>query len=545
MIGSSFIDQPCLAYSRQKDESGILKTVPVLSKANFSGGALGTAGSLISGIYANRPVRSDIYLASVFQDLGIVKDAKAEVIGSGAKVLDPIYNLWQVSRNIAYIVMVIVFVVIGLMVMFRSKINPQTVISAQAAIPGLILGLVLITISYFLAGLISDMAFVGTNLVGSYFSQVSGKPEQTQNILNAISTENAVSIFSKYTNIINKDNATEAITPIYNSLDDSEIISPKKILSSFAGLLAAQMIMPVAGLFGGVGQLVGGITAAAFTSLNSTAMIGFAVTLAALAILLYSMFRLIFRLLTAYLGIIFMVITAPFQFLIASMPGRQEIATTWIRNMLANVLIFPSVLAVFYFVAYILGQDFGPIKIADVSGAVSGGGIISPVYAQSGSPIQIGSGTVFPLLGGLNLEFLRTLLAFVALVATPTIPDIIVKSIGKPSEAGHAAGQGVFAVIGAGRGYSDQATKGLGGFAERFGNLKDQPLRWAEQMPDPSDPNKQITVWRESKKSIAGIGSPTMGGLSKLRYSNLGNMVFGKKENSGANTPTTPTTVDD
>ena len=142
MVGSSMISQPCLTY-----QSGI----PVLSKVNLQGGVLGSTTSVIAMLYLNPPVRTADYLASVGQGMGIVKEAKAQVGGSGSGVLSPILKLWEVSRNISYVFMIIVFVVIGLMVMFRNKINPQTVITAQAALPGLVIGLIMITFSYFLA----------------------------------------------------------------------------------------------------------------------------------------------------------------------------------------------------------------------------------------------------------------------------------------------------------------------------------------------------------------------------------------------------------
>jgi len=55
------------------------------------------ATSLIGALYMNPPVRTADYLASVGEGLGIVKEAHAQVSGSGASVLSPILSLWQVS----------------------------------------------------------------------------------------------------------------------------------------------------------------------------------------------------------------------------------------------------------------------------------------------------------------------------------------------------------------------------------------------------------------------------------------------------------------
>jgi len=188
-VGGSVINQPCLNY---------IQGVPVLSSVNTGGGVLGTTTSLIGALYANPPVRTADYLASVGQNFGIVKEAHAQVVGSGAQVLKPILSLWTVSRNISYVIMIIIFVIIGLMVMFRQRINPQTVITAQAALPGLVIGLILITFSYFLAALITDTAYIGTNLVGYYFSAAqpssSGAPPPSSNLVDATKSESVISI---------------------------------------------------------------------------------------------------------------------------------------------------------------------------------------------------------------------------------------------------------------------------------------------------------------------------------------------------------------
>ena len=115
-VGSSVIGKPCLTY-----QNGI----PVLSQVNLQGGALGAGTSLIGLLYKHPPVRTVDYLASVGQGFGFVKAAHAQVSGSGAGVLNPILNLWQASRNIAYVFMIIIFVVIGLMVMFAKPALQQ------------------------------------------------------------------------------------------------------------------------------------------------------------------------------------------------------------------------------------------------------------------------------------------------------------------------------------------------------------------------------------------------------------------------------------
>src|SRR3989338_2336972 len=169
----------CLEYRMYKDAQGMIRSTPYLSNVNTSNGVLGVTLSMIGEVISTPPIRSSEFIANFGEQLGI-KSAHAQVGGSGSGVLAPIFKLWEVSRNIAYLAMIIIFIIVGLMVMFRQKLNPQTVVSIQMALPGLVIGLVMITFSYFLASLISDIAFVGTNVVGYYFSlaQDGGTPTQ-------------------------------------------------------------------------------------------------------------------------------------------------------------------------------------------------------------------------------------------------------------------------------------------------------------------------------------------------------------------------------
>ena len=392
--GFSITGQPCLTYKLQKDAQGAIQSVPILGQANLSGGALGAVTSLLGIMFTNPPIRTANYLASVEDSLGIVKEVHAQVGGSGAKVLDPVLKLWQVSRNMAYLVMIIIFVVIGLMIMFRQRINPQTVITAQAALPGLVIGLILITFSYFSAALITDLAFVGTNVVGSYFSAAQ-TPSPNSNLVDTLKDKNVLSIMSTFVGATGQGDLQNAVGEIISELGRG----PELIIKTFASFLAYQYSYQFAevpataisgaicGIAGGLGALnplaqLTGTTATtvallpnciAHATIVGKTVVGAAAATAAfaapafviswalyvilIAILIYTMFKLLFRLVNNFLAIIFYTVTAPFYFLVASLPGRQGIATGWILNMLCNVLVFPAVIGVFYFVNFLLGSQ--------------------------------------------------------------------------------------------------------------------------------------------------------------------------------------------
>ncbi|MBI4035681.1 hypothetical protein HY383_01905 [Candidatus Daviesbacteria bacterium] len=483
-LGQSVIGQPCLTYQVTQNAQGVIQSVPMLSQVNTSGGALGTTTSLIGALYTHPPVRTADYLASVRQNFGIVKEANAQVVGSGAQVLNPILSLWQVSRNISYVIMIIIFLVIGLMVMFRNKINPQTVITAQAALPGLVIGLVMITFSFFFAGLISDMAFVGTNVVGYYFVAAEGKLSDSTfqdqlNLSQKLSGANILNIMGPLTGILDNggilhlNNLGGDISRFASLIYDNLSSAAQGAIQMLVFWLAAQFIAPIIPtdvstspwmlILKPIVGIVGGVAA----NLALAPLLGLFLSFAAALALVYQMLKLFFRLIMAWLTIIFLTISAPFQFLFASLPGRQGIATSWILQMLGNILIFPAVIAVIYFVAFLLGpQKFSEncpkdnsnpnqclIKIS-AANQINNGSLISPVYATDGRDI-VGS-NAFPLFGGLDLSFMRILLAFGALMALPKIPDLIVSAVGKAGQAGQMIGQEIMAGTGFGQRYTQR-----------------------------------------------------------------------------------------
>ncbi len=439
MAGSSPIGQPCIDY---------LNGVPVISQVNNSGGLLGSVANLNMLVIASPPIRTGEYLATLGDSLGIVKEANAQVTGSGAGVLEPIMKLWQISRNISYVVMILIFVIIGLMVMFRTRLNPQTVITAQAALPGLVIGIILITFSYFLASLLTDTAYLATNLIGYYFQVALPDGNPAENLAQKATSESVLSVFGRFTNVITPGDATGVVHSLWDGLPEDT----QNLLRAAAGLVAVQFGSGAAGNVNipGLGLIVG-LVAGIPSALAPVEMVGNVLAVIAIGALILQMIKLLFKLISNYLSIIFYTVTAPFHFLAASLPGRQAIAIVWIRNMLCNILAFPAVLAIFYFVAYLLGPEYRGAQFFLCTGTLCSGG--------TGS---ITSVVALPLLGGLNLNFIKILLAYGALVATPTIPDLVCRAIGQVGQAGQLVGQEIGAAGRSGQGYAQRGVQGAG-----------------------------------------------------------------------------------
>jgi hypothetical protein len=121
------------------------------------------------------------YVREKLVNLHIVPEAKAQ--GFGFQTLSPIRTVWRNVRDIAYALLILAFVIMAFMIMFRMKTSPQTVITVQSAIPKLIMILLLITFSYAIAGFLIDLAYL---VVGLFALSAS-----------SLSTLNAVELFNR------------------------------------------------------------------------------------------------------------------------------------------------------------------------------------------------------------------------------------------------------------------------------------------------------------------------------------------------------------
>jgi hypothetical protein len=523
VVGQSIINQPCVEYKMVSGLDGITESVPVLASAQSSKGILGFVGSTVDGLYISKPIASSEFLANFGDSLGLVKTAHAQVGGSGNGVLAPVYTLWVVSRNLCYLLMIVIFLSVGLMIMFRQKINPQTVISVQSALPGLVIGLILITFSYFMASVITDMAFIGTDLVGFFFQQAQPPPagKQSISLLSSLSQQNPLTIFPRFVDATWYYDFGIGVDKIFSNLDENGPASiairsaiafaTYQYASQVGGMLAAP-IGGIAGLaagFTGPGTPLGGLgvgagaastvgsllvgAGAALKAYNSPGTIAtYAIWVILMVMLLVAMARLLLALLKNYLSIIFYTITAPFFFLMASLPGRSAIINEWVRNMLCAVLSFPAVIAVIYFAYYMLTADKG-YALADPTKPF----LMQCTGSPCTSPIGITGIQTLPLFGGLNLSLINYLLAFSAMVITPSIPDIICKAIGKIGPYGQMIEQSLTGsqkeASGRIRGASqapNQVAKDFGGAKETFvgkGGMRWDPVKAGYRyVPEPS-----------------------------------------------------------
>lgn len=255
----------------------------------YGNGAIDGVNSWIAALY-NPPASSQTYLADVLDSMHVVPKAQAQ--GLGFASLDPILDTWKVFRNIAYLFFVIIFLVIGFMIMFRHKIKGQTVVTAQQAIPSVIIALVMVTFSYAIAGLLIDLMYVLMYLLIALFGKDTSLVD--------------MNIFEMgYKFVVEGSFATGySVNDAIQSIVDFGLISD--VIAGASGLTIS-LIMAIAILIG--------------------------------------IFKLFFELLKTYISIILSITFAPIILMFGALPG-QNTFNKWLSSLAGNLLVFPAVLLV-------------------------------------------------------------------------------------------------------------------------------------------------------------------------------------------------------
>ena len=146
---------------------------PADADKNYGKSFLGFVSNMIVLPFANPPASGIAWTYSGLANAGFVpKTLAAEGIGMGS--IQPFAKIWKIFRDVTYLLLVVVLIAIGFMVMFRTKINPQTVISVENSLPKIIIALILITFSFAIAGFMIDLMYILIAIITSILSPVYG-----------------------------------------------------------------------------------------------------------------------------------------------------------------------------------------------------------------------------------------------------------------------------------------------------------------------------------------------------------------------------------
>ncbi|AKM80987.1 MAG: hypothetical protein US01_C0001G0023 [candidate division TM6 bacterium GW2011_GWF2_28_16] len=318
--------------------SGITGADKIALEESLGDGMLGDVNKGIVALYTP-PASTRTYVADVMKSAKIIPEAQAQGLGFAA--LDPILETWKSFRNLAYLFFVLIFLIIGFMIMFRTKVG-QAAITAQQAIPSVIIAMLAVTFSYAIAGFMIDIMYVVMYMLAGFFTE--GSDIVTRNIFGLVglmfkgttgSTQNAIEQF----------------------MEDALNI-------------------------GLVGEAI-----AWMSSLLGTVIVGIAI--------LFATFKVFFELVKTYVAVLIQIIFSPIILMLGAFPGKNVFGK-WLKDLAGNLILWPVVLLC------ILVQRMLTAPIRNLQGtgetldANFGGGFMPPFLVGQGQasiiPVILGIG---------------------------------------------------------------------------------------------------------------------------------------------------------
>jgi hypothetical protein len=451
-------------------------TTGKLGYVQNNGGALGSMTSMIAVLYTP-PLHTSDFIAYAGNSFGLAKPIYAQANGIGFTGLTPLLHAWVVFRNVVYLLFVFIFILIGLAIMMRIKIDPRTVMTIQNQIPKIIISLILVTFSFAIAGFLIDMMWVSTYAVINIMHQADDKivvadvssgiyhpaPQFANDILSggapnlggvhSIAYNGAGSVAGMVQKFISPETLPRVIASSSATTGSKGngcgLTNPFGCVADVVGGLGNTISNPigtagdVAGAIGGailgpIGDIVGGIVSNVISW-----VVGIIVYLILICALLIALLKLWFALLKAYIMILIDVIFAPFWIVGGLIPGQQSAGFgAWLRDMAGNLAAFPAAIMMIL-LAKLFSDSF-------INGAAA---VNATVTSNLNSTAFIP-----PLLGQDTSNYIASLIAIGVILATPGVVEMTKKAFKAPEMKMGAIGKS----FGAGAAFVGNPTKKFG-----------------------------------------------------------------------------------
>lgn len=371
----------CAGLATQEALEQFESCVKALTPLAQAGEETGVA-SIENIFFPTKPASFVEYLSEKTAGLGIIPVAKAQ--GFGFQSLKAIQNIWRTFRDMAYLLLVIVILIISFMIMFRVKISPQTVITIQSALPRVVIALILITFSYAIAGLLIDLSYLLIGLV-ALFAKSSGIAA------NFPSPGEAMGAFE-----LAQKMWGSASTPIFSLIF---IISLPVIIILLIGGSAALIAV------GGVTIPI--INIAVTSTGGLIALVSLVLFLVYMIFVLFILIRVFWTALKALINVILLIIFGPLVILVGGISPAAGGFGLWFKNLASNIAVFPTI-AIMGFIAHVLFWSFDHpvmdilrgtwVNPFGIAASGSGGELAVPLFTSSA--------TIFGTLAGLGILFL-------------------------------------------------------------------------------------------------------------------------------------------
>lgn len=453
---------------------------PADADKNYGKSVFGFMTNLITIPFSNPPASGVMWAYEGLQNTGFVpKTMAAEGVGFAA--IKPFSNLWKIFRDLSYMLLVIILIAIGFMIMFRAKINPQTIISVENALPKIVISLILITFSFAIAGFLIDIMYMSivllisllgsngnnynvsqfqNNYIGASTTQLikdvtAGQPWFTQLGILPILSDSLLGILPPIVSVGIKSIVGLIFTVWIGNLVHISLVKPFTTIFNDIGIATVNIGDLWEGLTGTLGALLAyfvlflvGFTAV-FTLLLNILLVG---------TLIFLVFRIFALLFASYLKLLLLVIVGPFLLIFEAIPGKN-VFTWWLKSIFGCLVAFPVTIAVFI-IGYI---------------------IVNSSVDQGYTSLRL------PYLNGIDPSSFKILIGLGLIILIPDLVKVIKEAMGikdLPINIGIGTFFGGAAAIGGGGvGLLGQvgsislgltALTGEGGFAKIFKGAKDK-----------------------------------------------------------------------
>lgn len=343
------------------------------------------------------PPSSFYYWArGTLENAGFVPKTYAQGIGFAA--LTSFQPIWKVFRNLAYLVIVVVIMVVGFMVMFKVGGGGKNAVTLESALPKLVIALLAISMSYALAGLLIDVMYMVIALVINMLGPVSGMDPTTQTkMMGSVMSGSPTDLFFMLMGNIGQSDGNyynlagslyslvpgymqSVINAVVNNLvigglgewrtTKSTTLNPPgtgtgnntvKVFTFVGRVLTAtvkkisflkdKLLDPLATKGAGaipistIANIIYIIFGYIVGALIGTVMVKVAIMFILILGMVVIFFRLFFMLIMNYVDIILSILTAPLALMLEAIPG-QNAFVNWIKGLAVHLGVYPIVLVI-------------------------------------------------------------------------------------------------------------------------------------------------------------------------------------------------------
>ena len=270
-------------------------------------------GTLFGFFYTNPPASGIAWVKDGLENFGRVKSAYAQSPGFGFDALKVFRPLWTISRNIAYALLTVLILVVAFAVMFRAKINPQTIVTLQSSIPKIVSVMLLITFSYAIAGFLIDLMYLSFGFIVFAIQAFGGG--------NLPGWQGAGAYLSGFTT----GDVGTLLRNIFGKAGEGFV--QLLLVPNIVGIMAwIMLIIAIA--------LVVIITIPGINIIVIPFVLGIFFMVISFALKFFIMMA------TTYLSLLLNVVAGPLIILFEAVPGNKSATIGWLRSLVADILIF-------------------------------------------------------------------------------------------------------------------------------------------------------------------------------------------------------------